>query len=200
MIVTVIESKKCLKSKKEIASKESIGNSIINERKYRGNFFHDRRSAITLGKGSREENFMKQIFMSRIFASSYRDPYPNTVLLRECLWIFPRWKKVIKFDFSKIRSSFRREPVDIDVLSSVQSISLNSKYDDKLAIKLSTCWISLLIKFQVIPLGSYISIPAHLTRLSKVIPVQNYHRYSWYHQIILELHHEISPSSPILLW
>lgn len=142
-IVTSIdsyESKKYLKSKKnEISSKKNRRSSINKWAKISVIFstIDDQHSH---GKGSREENFMKQIFMSRIFASSYRDPYPNTVLLRECLWIFPRWKKVIKFDFSKIRSSFRREPGYRYVLSNVQSISLNSKYDDKLAIKLSTCW------------------------------------------------------------
>lgn len=79
MLVTVIdsywtpcESKKYLKSTRKII--------ITNEGKYLGN------STISyIEAASGEKNFMKQIFMSRIFASSYRDPYPDTVLLRERL-------------------------------------------------------------------------------------------------------------------
>lgn len=72
MLVTVIdsywtpcESKKYLKSTRRII--------ITNEGKYLGN------STISyIEAASGEKNFMKQIFMSRIFASSYRDPYPDT--------------------------------------------------------------------------------------------------------------------------
>lgn len=56
--------------------------------------------------------------MSRIFASSYRDPYPDTVLLRERLWIFPLpLKEGYKIRFLEDSGvSFRSLDIDVSVI------------------------------------------------------------------------------------